>query len=768
MISERGVRRRLPVLAGAALCFALFSATPAFAAEKAAPPSELLFMVQIFLLLALSRSLGELMQRLGQPAVIGALLAGLLLGPSVLGLLAPGLEHMLFPPAPAQKALLKGVGEIGVLLLLLLAGMETDLALVRKVGRIAIGVSASGIIVPFACGAALVFILPAALLRAQEHRLVAALFLGTALSISSVKIVAMVVRQMNFMRRDIGQIILASAVIDDTIGWIIIAITFGIASAGGLQPMSIAESIIGTLVFLVASLTIGRRVVFAIIRWANDTFVSELPVVSAVIAIMLAMALATSFIGVHEVLGAFVAGILVGESPILTRQIDEQLRGLTTALFVPVFFGLAGLGANLRVLADPTTLLFEILLVLIASLGKFSGAFLGGSLTGLRPRQSLALAFGMNARGSTEVIVATIGLSMGILSQTLYTMIVTMAIVTTMIMPPTLRWALNRLPLNPEERRRLESESFEERGFVANLERLLLVADETNEGKFAARIFGLLASTHGSPVTLLQAQDDKEQADKTNGKGEQTSDADFKKQEKEGLEELKAIIANRGLPAGDISATEKTPEPIHVTLVTTDKIGGDEVRAEAEKGYDLLGIGLPAMTSGSGGFDPKIAEIANGFTGAVTIIAARGLHCKDPIAGPINILAPVNGSAASRRGADVAFALAQALKCPLHALYVGVATPERRSGIRDAAGRDEAAVLNDLANVAEHYQVELKTAVRTGIAPEVAILREARNRGSTLIVMGVSRRSAEVLSFGAVADAVLEALDRSLILVSGE
>src|SRR5665213_1056936 len=128
------------------------------------------------------------------------------------------------------------------------------------------------------------------------------------------------------------------------------------------------------------------------------------------------MALTTSLIGVHEVLGAFVAGILVGESPILTRQIDEQLRGLTTALFMPVFFGLAGLGANLAVLADPTIFTFEIALVLVASLGKFSGAFLGGSLSGLRPRQSLALAFGMNARGSTEVIVATIGLSMGILS----------------------------------------------------------------------------------------------------------------------------------------------------------------------------------------------------------------------------------------------------------------------------------------------------------------------------------------------------------------
>lgn len=119
--------------------------------------------------------------------------------------------------------------------------------------------------------------------------------------------------------------------------------TFGIASTGGLRPISIAKSILGTLVFLIVSLTVGRRIVFAIIRWANDTFASELPVVSAVIAIMLATALTTSIIGVHEVLGAFVAGILVGESPILTRQIDEQLRGLTTALFMPVISASWGL-----------------------------------------------------------------------------------------------------------------------------------------------------------------------------------------------------------------------------------------------------------------------------------------------------------------------------------------------------------------------------------------------------------------------------------------
>ncbi len=163
-----------------------------------------------------------------------------------------------------------------------------------------------------------------------SKRLITSLFLGTALSISSVKIVAIVVREMNFLRRNVGQVIVASAIVDDTIGWIIIAVIFGLALQGHVDPLSLAKSVIGTLAFMAFSLTVGRRWVSLAIRWVNDTFVSEFAVITAILVIMGLMALITHMIGVHTVLGAFVAGILVGESPILTRHIDEQLRGLIT------------------------------------------------------------------------------------------------------------------------------------------------------------------------------------------------------------------------------------------------------------------------------------------------------------------------------------------------------------------------------------------------------------------------------------------------------
>src|ERR1700712_4043516 len=161
---------------------------------------------------------------------------------------------------------------------------------------------------------------------------------------------------MKFMRRNVGQIIVATAVIDDTIGWIIIAIIFSLASRGSLDVLSVGQAGVGPLAFLAVSFTIGRRLVFQLIRWANDHLVSSAAVITVILLLMCGMALTTHLIGVHTVLGAFIAGVLVGESPILTRQIDERLRGLITALFMPVFFGLAGLSADLTVLKDPSLL----------------------------------------------------------------------------------------------------------------------------------------------------------------------------------------------------------------------------------------------------------------------------------------------------------------------------------------------------------------------------------------------------------------------------
>ncbi|MCA1818285.1 MAG: cation:proton antiporter, partial [Acidobacteria bacterium] len=193
------------------------------------------FVAEIAVMLLVGRLLGELMQRIGQPAVMGQLIAGVILGPSVLGVVWPHGYLQLFPDSAAQKKMIDAISQLGILMLLLLTGMETDLSLVNRMRRTALFTSLSGIVVPFTCGFLVGEYMPDSLVPNPQLRLATSLFVATALSISSVKIVAMVIMEVGFLRRNVGQIILASAILDDTVGWIIIAVIGGIASGGGVN-----------------------------------------------------------------------------------------------------------------------------------------------------------------------------------------------------------------------------------------------------------------------------------------------------------------------------------------------------------------------------------------------------------------------------------------------------------------------------------------------------------------------------------------------------
>ena len=776
------------------LALAVITVTPAFAAEGGKGPSEAIFIGEIVVLMLVGRMLGEAMVRLRQPAVMGQLIAGLLLGPSFFGLLFPDAQHALFPRIPEQKAMIDGISQFGILLLLLLTGMETDLKLVRQTGRASVFASLMGIVIPFICGVGLGEMLPDSLLPDPGKRLITSLFLGTALSIASVKIVAMVVREMNFMRRVVGQVILASAIIDDSVGWIIVSIIFSLALHGSIEPISLAQSVLGTILFMVASLTIGRRMVFFAIRWVNDNFVSEYAVITAILIIMGVMALITYLIGVHTVLGAFVAGVLIGESPILTRHIDEQLRGLITAFFAPVFFGIAGLTADLTILADPKIALFTAGLVLVASIGKFTGAFIGAELGGLTRREGFALACGMNARGSTEVIIATVGLSMGALNQDLFTMIVAMAVLTTTAMPPTLRWALGRIPMRKEEKQRLEREELEERGFVPNLERLLIAVDDSPNGKFASRVAGMLAGTRGMPATVLHIPDpskiastmpdnedkvsaapkgqDKKVDEKKEGSKPENGKKNGKAKKKAGQEEEKAEEVGEAVQQAAAQTTskqkneEKVDARVEVTTIVHEQPSPALIAEEAEKGYDIFIIGLEQTSRQSKEFDPGVTNLAKGFDGPLVISAVRGDLLKKP-EDKFSILIPVNGTEPSRRAAEVAITLARATNAQVTVLYVAV-RPDTRRGARRGirTRRHEEAILKDIVAIADGYNMSIRTAVVAERAAEEAVLREVERRKHNLVVMGVSRRPGEKLFFGDTAAALLEKSERSLLFVA--
>ena len=738
---------RLAAVIAVALGVTLLAAAPAWCAEGKSGASEGMLIGQIILLIVVGRLLGEGMLRIGQPAVMGQLIAGLLLGPSVLGVLWPEAEHFLFPKIPEQKAMLDGLAQFGILLLLLLAGMETELALVRGVRRAAISASVAGIVLPFACGMLVGHFLPESLLPDPNKRIITSLFLGTALSISSVKIVATVVRDMGFLRRNVGQVILASAIVDDTIGWIIIAITFGLAGQESFNWLSVSGHVFGTLLFLVFSFTLGRRLVFKIIQFSNDHFRGEGAVIAAILVVMGLFALITQLIGVHTVLGAFVAGILVGESPILTEEIDRQFRGIVAGLFMPVFFGLAGLSADLTVLKDPQLALLTLGLIGIASVGKATGAFAGGYFGGLTFRESTALAMGMNARGSTEVIVATIGLSMGMLSQNLFTMIVAMAVITTTAMPPTLRWALARLPMRREEKLRLEREEYERNSFVANLERVLLAVDGGANGRFAARVTGLLAGIRNMPVTIL---------DVSAGKNKANGDGNDAKESESGIRGIVVAAAEKA------SAKRDEPPTIDVIVRKHDVSPDEAVVTEARRGYDLLVVGIDEAVTKRGGFHEVLSSLVRNFEGSIAIAVAREAQEENAAAAISRVLVPVTGNENARRGAEVAITLAQAAHAPASTLSIISRSAKNRQQLR----RETEAVTDEIKKIATYLNAKIKSDIRTDDDAADAILKAIKREKADLVAIGVSRRPGDQLSFGGVADTLLKEAECSLMFIA--
>ena len=726
----------------------VLSASDAYAADAGTASNEISFLVALLALVVVGRLLGEAINRIGQPSVMGQLLAGILLGPSALGVVLPDLQQWLFAASKEQASMLDAISQFGILLLLLLTGMETDLKLVRKVGKTAISISLTGVAVPFVCGLALGWLMPESLLPQPERRLLTALFLGTALAISSIKIVAVVVREMEFSRRNLGQIIVGSAILEDTIGWVIIAITLSLAAAGTIDVRSFAQALIGTALFLLVSFSVGRRFVALIIRWVNDNFESDFPVITAILVIMIAMALTTHFIGVHTVLGAFVAGVLIGESPILTRYIDAQLRGLILAFFMPVFFELAGLKTDLTILAQPNLFLFTLVLIGVASIGKFVGAFVGAEIGGLTKREALAVGCAMNARGSTEVIVATIGLSMGALSQDLYTMIVAMAVVTTMAMPPMLRWALSRVPLRKAEKKRLEREAREAKEFVPNLERLLLAVDNGPNGQFTSHIAGLVAGSRGMPITLLPL-------DGANQKPTENKEA-----------ESEHVIDEIIKAAASGATRSMSDEPTSVEVTIRPALGPtheEAITIEAKKGYDLLFIGLEKMKTPSGAFNSRIDEMAAAFEGPMAIVMAQGKQLEEPTPTTLGVLVPITGTDVSRRAAEIAFSLGKG--ATVTALYV-----EQKGWAKAGSGRlsrrQARTILNDIAELASRYNVKIETRRVSDVRPANAILNEAKAGAHDLIVMGVSRRPGERLYFGDTPTAVLAKSPCSLLFLS--
>ena len=470
-----------------------------------AQPSEhqvLLFLIQVSLLLLLGRGLGQVFRRLGQPAVVGEIAAGVILGPSVLGEVAPGAFEWLFPVDAVQSGLLFAIAWVGVILLLLATGFETDLTLIGSLGKAAVWVTLGSLLLPFGFGLGGGFIAPDVLIGSGIDRPVFALFLATALTISSLPVIAKILGELQLLRRNFGQLTLAVGMANDVVGWVLLGLIAGLAASGEFDVGRLLAVLIGLIAFLGAAVLVGQRLFDALLRQMRRQGVGNGGWVTMMIVFGLGFGAITQALKVEAVLGAFIAGILIGRSRYRSQEAEDQIEVITSSFAAPIFFALAGLRADLTSLADGTVAIWAVIVFVIASVSKFGGSMLGARIARLSAREGVALGTALNARGALEIVIATVGLSLGVLNERSYTIVVIMAIATSMLAAPVLRVLTADWKGSPEEEERLRREAKLAGNVIVRPGRVLLASQGGPASVFAAELLAA-ALPPENPVTVF-------------------------------------------------------------------------------------------------------------------------------------------------------------------------------------------------------------------------------------------------------------------------
>ena len=684
------------------------------------------FLIQLSVLLLVSRTLGDLMKRLGQAPVIGELLAGVIVGPSIFGNLAPDVFAACFGGDPMSRHLLEAFAWTGAILLLLYIGLETDLDILAGQGRAAACVSVCGMVIPFGAGMMLGLALPAQYLAAPDQRLIFALFMGVAIAISAVPVIAKILIELGLMRRELGMLILAAGLIDDTTGWLLLSLVAGLASGRALSPASIGLLLAEAAAFIAFCYFVGVRLVTWLMRWVDDRGAAEHGKFSAMVLVAFGCAIVTQAIGLHAVFGAFVAGLMLSRAPRVRARDRAEIEAVTMGLMAPVFFAYSGLQANLSALRSP----YVPLIVLgVACTAKIAGALLGGKLGGLEFREGLAVAFGMNARGGMEIILALLGLSLGVLTPAMYTVIVAVAVVTSVMTPPLLTWALSGVSRRPGDAERAERDRILARLPLRTAgAKLLVLSGGGPHAELAAHLAATLGKSADASITVFHAA-----AGDSNGAGATAVfDAQFAR--------LKQIATAAG--AANVYQRTGSGESIIEAILQ-----------ESERGYDAIFAGASQLH----GHAVLGGEVLRGLLGAVRapVVIASNAGAAMPMR---KLLVPVSGASFARLGAAVGMLYAHAAGAETTALYV------RQRSILDwrtltagaaTDGEGEEAV-GEISELAEQLELKIATRIETGVNAESVILRTIKEGGFDLLMIGALFRSAEErLYFGGRVDQIL-------------
>jgi Kef-type K+ transport system membrane component KefB len=401
--------------------------------ERLHSPLGVLLMQLIVIILA-ARALGSAFLRVGQPAVTGEIVAGILLGPSLLGLVLPPAEAFLFP-APSLGAL--GVlSQVGVILFMFVVGIEVDLQHLRQKAQAALLVSHASIVVPFFLGAGFALLVYRQYAPASIAFSAFALFMGVAMSITAFPVLARIIEERRLGRTPLGAIAIACAAVDDITAWCMLAVVVAIAKADALAGAALTVAL--TLAFIVLMLFVIRPRVARLLRAEEFDESHSRRLVAGVLVFVFAAALATEAIGIHALFGAFLAGVVMPSNSRLRGFLRERLETFSAVFLLPLFFALTGLRTQVGLLDSWPDWLTCAALIAVAIAGKLGGSMLAARWTGMGWREAFAVGALMNTRGLVELIVLNIGYDLGILSPRIFTMMVLMALVTTFMTGPIL------------------------------------------------------------------------------------------------------------------------------------------------------------------------------------------------------------------------------------------------------------------------------------------------------------------------------------------
>ncbi len=391
------------------------------------------FLIIVSVMLIFARVFGEICRKLKQPVVIGEILAGILLGPSVVGALFPDTFHSLFLEQPKAYGAFDGLCNIGIVLFMFVAGFEVDLKQIRKDGKQAASISLMGILFPFALGFATIwFFYDNIFSKPTDNILIPAMFFGTALSITALSVIAKLLMDIGILKTKIGNLVLTAAMVDDFLGWILFSIISGMMG----KEDGTYSSVIMVFIFVVFMMTIGRWLVDKLLM-VGDKFLSLGGVLTMAVALCMISSVVTEYLGVRGIFGAFLMGVAIGDSKYFSERHQHILHQFVLNIIAPLFF--ASIGLRLNFITNFNIEIVAIILF-ISCVAKLLGAWLGSRMSGMTKNESMAVAFGMNARGSQEIVLGLLALQAGIIDEPIFVGFVVMTVVTILISGPFMKY----------------------------------------------------------------------------------------------------------------------------------------------------------------------------------------------------------------------------------------------------------------------------------------------------------------------------------------